>query len=206
MNQRRVHSDTKRHQSKKRNSDWTLQRVAIDRPSKFAFVQLVQRADTRPHLPLWNLFTSCSLSYPHVLTNNGIQFAHLLSNRKDQTAPFPRTSLRQCVRRPRHPTRAHQTISSLDQWPGRWMNRTIKEAIIQRYNYDHPRTTHRSSLRMYLWIGERRSRRCPKTMWMMDSADVWRSSYLWRGVWTGWAKRRCVPRSRAWARSGTPFI
>ena len=111
--------------------------VAIDRTSKFAFVQLVKTA---------NMVTSCgflealvaAVSYKihMVLTDNGIQFADLPKNRSGPTArfrghPFDRScrkfGIEHRLTKPKHPSTNGQ---------GERMNRTIKDATVKRFHYD----------------------------------------------------------------------
>ena len=61
--------------------------VAIDRTSKFAFIQLVERADMRAAAAfLQSLIAAAPYRIHTVLTDNGIQFADLPKNRKGPTA------------------------------------------------------------------------------------------------------------------------
>src|SRR6185437_15019604 len=63
--------------------------VAIDRTSKFAFVELVDRADMRAAAAfLEALIAAVPYRIHTVLTDNGIQFADLPKNRKGPTARF----------------------------------------------------------------------------------------------------------------------
>jgi IS30 family transposase len=60
--------------------------VAIDRTSKFAFVELVVRADMQAAAAfLEALIAAVSYHIHTVLTDNGIQFADLTKNRRDLT-------------------------------------------------------------------------------------------------------------------------
>ncbi len=113
--------------------------VAIDRTSKFAFVELVERADMQAAARF--LLQTLIAAVPchridTVLTDNGIQFADLPKNRKGPTArfrghPFDRVCLLHGVdhrlTKPNHPW----TNGQVER-----MNRTIKEATVQRYHYD----------------------------------------------------------------------
>jgi transposase-like protein len=111
--------------------------VAIDRTSKFAFVQLVKAA---------NMLTACSFlealvaALPYkihtVLTDNGIQFADLPKNRSGLTArfrghPFDRAcrkfGIEHRLTKPRHPW----TNGQVER-----MNRTIKDATVKRFHYE----------------------------------------------------------------------
>src|ERR1700742_3475805 len=63
--------------------------VAIDRTSKFAFVELVERADMQAAARfLQALIAAVPYRIHTVLTDNGIQFADLPKNRKGPTARF----------------------------------------------------------------------------------------------------------------------
>src|ERR1700758_4922016 len=63
--------------------------VAIDRTSKFAFVELVERADMQAAARfLQALVAAVPYRIHTVLTDNGIQFADLPKNRKGPTARF----------------------------------------------------------------------------------------------------------------------
>jgi transposase InsO family protein len=111
--------------------------VAIDRTSKFAFVELVQRADVRAAAAfLESLVAVVPYRIHTVLTDNGIQFADLPKNRKGPTArfrghPFDRICLLHGIdhrlTKPNHPW----TNGQVER-----MNRTIKEVTVQRYHYD----------------------------------------------------------------------
>lgn len=111
--------------------------IAIDRTSKFAFVQLVERANTRTASAFLEALVQAVPYRIHtVLTDNGIQFADLPKNRKGPTAmlrghPFDRTCLRHAIEhrltKPNHPW----TNGQVER-----MNRTIKDATVRRYHYD----------------------------------------------------------------------
>jgi transposase InsO family protein len=111
--------------------------VAIDRTSKFAFVQLVERADMQiASAFLEALVQALPYRIHTVLTDNGIQFADLPRNRNGMTArfrghPFNRVCHRHGIEhrltKPNHPW----TNGQVER-----MNRTIKEATVQRYHYD----------------------------------------------------------------------
>jgi len=112
--------------------------VGIDRTSKFTFVELVERADMRAAAALLEALVAAVPYRIHtVLTDNRIQFADLLRNRRGPTArfrghPFDRVCLRGGIEhrltKPNHPW----TNGQVER-----MNRTIKEATVQRYHYDN---------------------------------------------------------------------
>jgi transposase InsO family protein len=111
--------------------------VAIDRTSKYAFVELVERATTRTASDfLEALVAAVPYEIHTVLTDNGIQFADIPKNRTGLTArfrghPFDRTCWRHGIEhrltRPKHPW----TNGQVER-----MNRTIKDATVKRYHYD----------------------------------------------------------------------
>jgi len=115
--------------------------VAIDRTSKFAVVELVEKADTRAAVAfLEALVEAVPYRIHSVLTDNGIQFADLPKNRQGPTArfrghPFDRLCLLHGIehRLTNHPWSNGQVER---------MNRTIKEATVLRslpdvVNYAH---------------------------------------------------------------------
>ena len=111
--------------------------IAIDRTSKFAFVQLVERANTKAAVAFLDALVDAVPYLIHtVLTDNGIQFADLPKNRKGPTArlrghPFDRACQRHGIEhrltKPNHPW----TNGQVER-----MNRTIKDATVKRYHYD----------------------------------------------------------------------
>ncbi len=111
--------------------------VAIDRTSKFAFVQLAERANTRTASAFLEALVEAVPYVIHtVLTDNGIQCADLPKNRKGPTAmlrghPFDRARRRHGIEhrltKPNHPW----TNGQVER-----MNRTIKEATVRRYHDD----------------------------------------------------------------------
>ena len=111
--------------------------VAIDRTSKFAVVELVEKADMQAAAAFLEALVEAVPYRIHtVLTDNGIQFADLPKNRGGLTArwrghPFDRICLRHSIghrlTRPNHPW----TNGQVER-----MNRTIKEATVKRFFYD----------------------------------------------------------------------
>jgi transposase InsO family protein len=111
--------------------------VAIDRTSKFAFVQLVEKATTGTARAFLDaLVAAVPYKIEIVLTDNGIQFADLPKNRSGPTAkfrahPFDRAcrdhGIEHRLTKPNHPW----TNGQVER-----MNRTIKEAAVQRCYYD----------------------------------------------------------------------
>jgi transposase InsO family protein len=111
--------------------------VAVDRTSKFAFVQLVEKANTvTARAFLDALVAAVPYKIEIVLTDNGVQFADLPKNRSGPTAmfrghPFDRAcrshGIEHRLTKPNHPW----TNGQVER-----MNRTIKEATVQRYHYE----------------------------------------------------------------------
>jgi transposase InsO family protein len=111
--------------------------VAIDRTSKFAFVELYEKATTRRATDfLQALIKAVPYRIHTVLTDNGIQFANLPKNRSKPTAmwrghPFDRAcrqhSIEHRLTKPNHPW----TNGQVER-----MNRTLKDATVQRYYYE----------------------------------------------------------------------
>jgi transposase InsO family protein len=111
--------------------------VAIDRTSKFAFVELHEKAD-RPTAVrfLEALIAAVPYRLHTVLTDNGIQFADLPRNRDGWTARYRVHRFDQICRtngiehrltKPNHPW----TNGQVER-----MNRTLKEATVKRYYYE----------------------------------------------------------------------
>src|SRR4028119_1777264 len=111
--------------------------VAIDRTSKFAFVQLVEKADTVTSRAFLDaLVAVVPYKIKIVLTDNGIQFADLPKNRSGPTArwrghPFDRAcqqhGIEHRLTKPNHPW----TNGQVER-----MNRTLKDATVKRHHYD----------------------------------------------------------------------
>lgn len=112
--------------------------VAIDRTSKFAFAELHRSATTSVAVGfLKALIDAVPYKIHTVLTDNGIQFADLPRNRSKPTAiwrghPFDRAcnehGVQHRLTKPNHPW----TNGQVER-----MNRTLKEATVQRYHYDN---------------------------------------------------------------------
>ena len=108
--------------------------VAIDRTSKFAEAQLVDKANRKT---AWEFLEAVLEAVPYkihtILTDNGIQFCEQQRNRK---TPYFRpmrfdiicatNGIEHGLTKPNHPWRNGQV---------EWMNRTIKDATVKRYDY-----------------------------------------------------------------------
>ncbi len=110
--------------------------VAIDRTSKFAVAQLVEKADRRT---AWEFLEAVLEAVPYkihiILTDNGIQFADQPRNRgKDFSRPMrfdmicEANGIEHRLTKPNHPW----TNGQVER-----MNRTIKDATVKRYHYDN---------------------------------------------------------------------
>ena len=112
--------------------------VAIDRTSKFAFVQLHDRANRSTAVSfLEALIEAVPYRLHTILTDNGIQFADLPRNRDGWTARYRLHRFDQICR-------AHDIDHRLTKPHHPWtngqverMNRTIKDATVKRYHYDN---------------------------------------------------------------------
>src|SRR5664279_4435310 len=112
--------------------------VAIDRTSKFAFVQLVDKANTVTAVSfLEDLIEAVPYRLHTVLADNGIQFADLPRNRDSWTARYRvhrfdqicrEHSIEHRLTKPNHPW----TDGQVER-----MNRTIKDATVKRYHYNN---------------------------------------------------------------------
>ena len=94
--------------------------VAIDRTSKFAFVQLVKKTGrTSASAFLEALIAAVPYKIHTVLTDNGIQFTFPPRYADGPTARYMTHMFDHALPRKRHRTSADQDQASLDQWPGR---------------------------------------------------------------------------------------
>ena len=109
--------------------------VAIDRTSKFAVVQLVEKADRKTAWEFLELLLDAVPYHIHtILTDNGIQFAEQPRNRNtiySRTMRFDMiceaNGIEHRLTKPNHPW----TNGQVER-----MNRTIKDATVKRYHYD----------------------------------------------------------------------
>ena len=90
--------------------------LAIDRVSKFAYVELHATAEMATGAAFMRGVVAAFPYRIHtVLTDNGVAFTRCAASKWDQDGP----SLRPRLRRARHQAQAHQALPSLDQRPGR---------------------------------------------------------------------------------------
>jgi transposase InsO family protein len=109
--------------------------VAIDRTSKFAFVQLHERATKMIAAAfLSDLIKAIPYAIHTILTDNGIQFANRKQDHIAGAHIFGRTCGENGIE--------HRTTKVKHPWTNgqvERMNRTIKEATVTRYHYDSHR-------------------------------------------------------------------
>jgi transposase-like protein len=111
--------------------------VAIDRASKFAFVELHEKADRKTAAAfLENLVAAIPYKIHTVLTDNGVQFCHMPQHRDGPTAQYSvhmfdricrENGIEHRLTKPNHPW----TNGQVER-----MNRTLKEATVRRYHYE----------------------------------------------------------------------
>lgn len=111
--------------------------VAIDRTSKFAYVELHDKSDRQISTAfLHNLIKAVPYKIHTILTDNGSQFCHPPRYRNGPTAQYIRHMFGMCcdgygiehrMTKPKHPW----TNGQVER-----MNRTIKEATVKRYYYN----------------------------------------------------------------------
>lgn len=105
--------------------------VAIDRTSKFAYAELHPKATrliARDFLA--NLMAAVPYAIHTVLTDNGIQFAKRQGTEEGWIIPFDRICQAHCIE--------HRLTQVCHPWTNgqvERMNRTLKEATVQRYHY-----------------------------------------------------------------------
>ena len=171
--------------------------VAVDRTSKFAFVQLVERANTvTARAFLDALVAAVPYKIEIVLTDNGIQFADLPKNRSGPTAmfrghPFDRAcrsyGIEHRLTKPNHPW----TNGQVER-----MNRTIKEATVRRYHYSRHDQLRRHLDDCCLRLCDRAERANAK---LVEAASEVRFN---RSVYRG---NRCGDRFNGWPREVGPY-
>lgn len=114
--------------------------VAVDRTSKFAFVQLHEAANVRTAVAfLEALIEAVPYTIHTVLTDNGVQFCDMPQNRSGPTARY---RLHMFDRICREHEIEHRLTKPKHPWTNgqvERMNRTLKDATVRRYHYE----THR---------------------------------------------------------------
>ncbi len=111
--------------------------VAIDRTSKFAYVELHAQSDrTVAAAFLRSVIKATPYKIHTILTDNGVQFCHPPRYRNGPTARYITHMFDLCCRE--HAIE-HRTTQVNHPWTNgqvERMNRTIKEATVKRYHYD----------------------------------------------------------------------
>ena len=123
--------------------------VGIDRTSKFAVTQLVEKADRKT---AWGFLQHMLEAVPYqvhtILTDNGIQFAEQPRNRNTAYSRPMRfdmicaaNGIEHRLTKPNHLwTNGPPLIVCKQTTAGQWverMNRTIKDATVKRFHYDN---------------------------------------------------------------------
>ncbi len=123
--------------------------VGIDRTSKFAVTQLVDKADRRTAWEFLELLLDAVPYRIHtILTDNGIQFAELPRNRNTIYSRPMRfdmicdaNGIEHRLTKPNHPWTNGQIerppLGDCRQSPAGQRNRTIKDASVKRYHYEN---------------------------------------------------------------------
>ena len=116
--------------------------IAIDRTSKFALVELVEKADMRAAAAfLASLIKAVPYRIHTALTDNGIQFVDLPKDRQGLTARFRGHPFGPYLPCPRDRTPAYQAQPSLDQRAGRTHEPDHQGRHRQALLLRHPCTT-----------------------------------------------------------------
>jgi transposase len=106
--------------------------VAIDRTSKFAYVELHQRATKMIAAEfLRQLIVAVPYAIQIVLTDNGIQFKNREQDRTAMEHVFGRTCRQNGIEHRNTKVKHPWTNGQVER-----MNRTIKEATVKRFHYD----------------------------------------------------------------------
>ena len=111
--------------------------VAIDRTSKYAFVDLHEKANrTIASTFLNNLIATVPYKIHTVLTDNGVQFCHMSQHRDGPTAQYSGHMLDRVCRENGIEHRLTQPNHPWTNGQVERMNRTLKDATVRRYHYD----------------------------------------------------------------------
>ena len=106
--------------------------VAIDRTSKFAYVELHKRATKMIAAEfLRNLIQALPYQIHTILTDNGIQFKNRVQDRTAMEHIFGRTCRENGIEHRATKVKHPWTNGQVER-----MNRTIKEATVRRFHYD----------------------------------------------------------------------